>query len=101
MHHHLFHIIRLVREEYHTAVVTTASRKNTEEILSAFQVRGLFDHVLCAEDITSVKPEPEGFLKVMSHFGADAKHTVIIEDSDVGIEAASKTGASVLVINSF
>lgn len=39
-------MIRLCRTEYKTALVTTASRKNTEEILIHFQIENLFDLVL-------------------------------------------------------
>ena len=38
-----------------------------------------------------MKPNPEGYLKAISHFNATPEDTIIFEDSDVGIEAARKT----------
>lgn len=90
---HLISILRAVRGEYKTALVTTASRVNCYDILNHFQLAGLFDLVLTQEDITRSKPDPEGFLKAMAHFGVEAENTIIFEDSDVGLEAAKKSGA--------
>ena len=95
---HLFRIIRGIRDSYHLAIVTTASRKNTEDILRHFGYFDLFEYMITQEDITRVKPDPQGFLLAMEHFGIDAEHTVIFEDSDVGIEAAKRTGAAVFVV---
>lgn len=98
---HLLEMIRVMRQTYHTAVVTTASKKNTTDILSYFNCEYLFDLIITQEDITKVKPDPEGFLKAMEHFSCDRSHTVIFEDSDVGIRAAKATGASVIIVNQF
>ena len=92
----LFDGIRAQRDQMHTAIVTTASRKNTEEILDHFAVRELFELILTQENITKVKPDPQGFLMAMEYFGIPAERTVIYEDSDVGIEAARRSGALVL-----
>lgn len=98
---HLLAMIQAIRGTYHTAVVTTASRKNTTDILRYFCCEDLFDLIITHEDVTHVKPNPEGFLKAMNHFGMDAEHTIIFEDSDVGIQAAKTIGASLMVVEQF
>jgi len=98
---HLLRIIRGMRSCYHTAVVTTASRKNASEILEYFGCGGLFEYLVTQEDITRIKPDPEGFFLAMAYFGTDAGHTVIFEDSKAGIAAARATGASVFVVDQF
>lgn len=98
---HLFRILTSIKTEYFLAIVTTASKKNTQEILQYFKYEDLFDFIVSQEDIINAKPDPEGFLKVMDYFKIDAEHTIIFEDSDVGIEAAKKTGASVFIIGDF
>lgn len=89
----LVDIIRLMRGEYKTAVVTTASKENCWDILNQFEIAGLFDLVLTHDDITKSKPDPEGFLKAMEYFGAKPEDTIIFEDSTVGLEAAERSGA--------
>lgn len=89
----LVDIIRLMRAEYKAALVTTASRENCYDILYRFGLVDLFDLILTHDDITRSKPDPEGFLKAMSHFGAGPTETIIFEDSEVGLEAAKRSGA--------
>lgn len=83
------------------AVITTASKKNTYDILSQFELVDIFDLILTQEDIVNTKPNPEGYLRAMSFFSVDAAECVIFEDSDVGIEAAQKTGATVFVAKGY
>ena len=89
----LVDIIRLLRSEYKTALVTTASKANCEDILNRFDLLGLFDLILTHEDIKNSKPDPEGFLKAMQYFDVPPQNTIIFEDSEVGIEAAERSGA--------
>ena len=98
---HLFEMIKLLQKDYDKVVVTTASRKNTEEILAKYGRLGLFSGFITQEDTKKVKPDPEGFLLAMKQYGAAPKDTVIFEDSDVGIEAAYATGASVFRVMMF
>lgn len=95
---HLFEILKSMRKEYHTAIVTTASRQNVMDILRHFGYESLFEFMVTQEDIVKAKPDPQGFLMCMEHFGTDRDHTVIFEDSEVGIKAAKATGAAVFVV---
>ena len=89
----LVDIIRLMHKEYKTAVVTTASKENCYDILNQFGLVDLFDLILTHDDISKSKPDPEGFLKAMDYFDAKPTETIIFEDSEVGLEAAEKSGA--------
>ena len=91
---HLFALIDLMRREYQIALVTTASRKNTDDILGAFNVSDEFDYIFTQEDVKQPKPDPEGFLLAMKKTGANTNSTLIFEDSDTGIEAAQRSGAN-------
>lgn len=97
----LINMIKACRNEYKIALVTTASRDNTEDILNEFGIRYLFDLILTHEDISKSKPDPEGFLKAMDYFGAPPEESVIFEDSDVGIRAAEASGAAVFVVRGY
>lgn len=96
---HLFQIIEAIKDIYHIAVVTTASKQNTMDILKYFCYDDLFEYIVTQEDISRVKPDPQGFLIAMKYFGIKAEHTVIFEDSKVGIKAARATGATVFTVN--
>lgn len=89
----LVDIVRLMHAEYKTAVVTTASRENCFDILNQFDLEEFFDLILTHDDITKSKPDPEGFLKAMNYFNVKPEETIIFEDSEVGLEAAERSGA--------
>ena len=98
---HLFNIIEKIKGEYKIALVTTASKKNTDEILEYTNKTDLFDLILTSEDVKMPKPNPEGFFLAMSKYNVEPNDCIIFEDSSVGIEAARKTGASVFKVEIF
>lgn len=95
LNQHLVSIIRALRNIYKISLVTTASKENCEQLLEYFGIRNHFDYLVTREDVTESKPSPEGFIKVMKHFGAEAKDTVIFEDSEVGKMAALQATSNV------
>ena len=97
----LFTLIDSIKDNYYIALVTTASKKNTMEILDKFSKTKLFDLILTHNDINMPKPDPEGFNKAMKHFNIDSSNSIIFEDSKPGIEAAKKSGATVFVAVGF
>lgn len=97
----LVDLIKARGAECKAALVTTASKQNTYDILNEFGLVGIFDLILTHEDITKYKPNPEGFLKAMAKYNVEPEECVIFEDSSVGIEAAEKTGATVFVVKGF
>lgn len=91
----LFNLIRVMKSEYHIALVTTASEKNCYQILKCFDKVEEFDLILTHDDMQRYKPDPQGFQMAMEHFNADAENTVIFEDSPAGLEAALKVTPNV------
>lgn len=83
------------------ACVTTGSRRNATEILDHFHCRDWFELILTSEDVANNKPDPEGYLAAMAHFGIDAAHTMIFEDSAPGLAAARAAGAAVFAVDRF
>lgn len=97
----LIDIVKQCRPCYKIALVTTASKQNTYDILERFDLVGLFDLILTHDDVKKSKPDPEGYLKAMEYFGISADESVVFEDSDVGIQAAEKAGAQVYVVRGY
>lgn len=99
----LFDILAALRAtgEWHTALVTTGSSRNAEEILRAFNCYDLFDLVLTSADVSRNKPDPEGYLLAMSTLNVLPENTVIFEDSGTGLAAAMASGAKVFRVERF
>ena len=83
------------------ACVTTSSRRNVNEVLSHFGCVCWFALILTGEDVTKSKPDPEGYLKAMEHFGVTPAETMIFEDSALGLAAAKASGATVFKVEAF
>ena len=99
---HLFAIAEgLKRSGTKLCLVTTASEKNTLELLDFFQYTDIFDLLVTQETVHALKPAPDAYLYAIEYFQVDPADTVIFEDSDLGIEAAEKTGASVFRVEKF
>jgi len=64
-------------------------------VVGHLEQRGLISYFDCIEardDVSQVKPEPELYLKVLSHLGVRADQTFVIEDSPIGVTAAKRAG---------
>ncbi|MCU1394970.1 MAG: family phosphatase [Ilumatobacteraceae bacterium] len=63
--------------------------RRTLEVIGALD---WFDAVVGAEDTERHKPEPDVFLEAAHRLGLDPAGCVVFEDSDLGLEAASRAG---------
>ena len=81
-------------EQHHIkkAVATTTRRELTEQRLKKIGVYNRFDYVLCGDEVTKRKPDPEIYLSVLKKMNTDAKNALVLEDSVVGVEAAYRAG---------
>lgn len=87
------------KQAFKTALVTTASRKNVENLLAYFSVpRTLFDAIVTGERVQKGKPDPECYIIAMNALGVSPTESCVFEDSPVGIEAASSAGAFMVKI---
>lgn len=98
---HLFYFIHCIRSVYHIVLVTTASRKNTFEILSYFGKKDLFELIITGDDVQKKKPNPEGFHKAMTYFSCLPQDTVVFEDSLPGFQAAEQAGIQLFKVEGF
>ena len=55
---------------------------------------GAVDGILSGADVAHSKPAPDCFLEAMRREGCSPRETLIFEDSEIGLEAARRSGAS-------
>ena len=56
------------------------------------------DGILSGADVAHSKPAPDCFLEAMRREGCTPRETLIFEDSEIGLEAARRSGASYFVV---
>ena len=83
-------------ENFQIGLVTSSEKIITSELLKLSQLDEFFSYVLTRDDSLKVKPDAWPYLKAISHFNAQPELTLIFEDSLVGLESASGTGAHII-----
>jgi HAD superfamily hydrolase (TIGR01509 family) len=84
--------LRWAKPRFRMAMVTSGSRGTVSLALEKLGYTGLFDPLVCADDVTRSKPDPEGFLKVLQITGISADAALVFEDSEAGFSAAAAAG---------
>lgn len=75
------------------AVVTSSRRDSVNLVLNRLNLKDLFKVILTRDDISKLKPDPEGYLKAINHLGFSPDDCLIFEDSQSGVKAAKAAGA--------
>ncbi len=97
----LINLIKRIKFNTYVALVTTASKKNVYDILEHFNHVDLFDYIFTQEDVKEQKPDPTCYIVAMEHFKMKPEESFIYEDSEVGLQAAYKSGANVIKVGKF
>jgi HAD superfamily hydrolase (TIGR01509 family) len=83
---------------FYLALVTSSEKAVTEELLRLTGHHDFFHFVLTRDDTPHVKPDPWPYLKAKEVSQKEIHEIVIFEDSHVGLEAATKSGAYVVKV---
>jgi HAD superfamily hydrolase (TIGR01509 family) len=81
-----------------SALVTSSERSFMDAVLASTRLR--FDVLVCAEDVTVTKPDPEPYLLAAKLIGVSPGDCSALEDSPNGVAAAEAAGCRVFVVPS-
>ena len=96
---HVAHQILITRLKSHgikVGLVTNSIRKSSEFMLEYAGLFKFMDVVITNEDVTEGKPSPEGYVLAMKKLGVQPSETLVIEDGEYGVQAATTAGAKVI-----
>jgi HAD superfamily hydrolase (TIGR01509 family) len=80
------------------AIATSSSYVLVEACLKPLDLRKRFRFVLAAEDIENGKPHPEIYLTAASRLGVPPNEMMVLEDSQIGCQAAASAGAFTVAV---
>lgn len=83
------------------ALATNSRRVLAELALTSAGFDGLFQAVVCAEDVRAPKPAPDPYQAACARLGVDPTRSVAFEDSPVGVASAKAAGLWVVGCPSF
>jgi HAD superfamily hydrolase (TIGR01509 family) len=75
-----------------TAVASSSRSSWVIGHLERFGIHEHFDAILCREDVSRTKPDPELYQKALERLSVTAAETIAFEDSTNGIRAAKAAG---------
>ena len=79
-------------------IVSTGHIDNITNVMRHLNIINGVDGIISGDDVTLPKPNPECFLRAMEIEGVTPRETIIFEDSEIGLEAAERSGASYVKI---
>ena len=81
------------------AVVSGGNRESVTKSLTTLGLLDKFDTLVCSEDYTKPKPDPEPFLTAAARLKVEPADCLVFEDTDMGVQAATAAGmASVKIL---
>lgn len=81
-----------------TGIVTTKYHYRIDEILASNQISGLIDFVVGSDDVSVPKPDPEGLLKMIDHFGLKNHEVFYVGDSLVDAKTAMSANVDFIAV---
>ena len=88
-------------QDLYLALVTSSEKVITEKLLKMAGVYEIFNLILTRDDCPKHKPDPWPYLKAMEISKMSADECLIFEDSNVGLAAATASGAHVVKVEWF
>jgi HAD superfamily hydrolase (TIGR01509 family) len=89
---------RLQRQGYHLAVASSGDRVKLAFSVQALGLHNSFEAVVCGDDVTHSKPDPEIYLIAAQRLGVSPRLCVAIEDAPAGVEAAKRAGMRCIAV---
>ncbi len=87
-------IKRLYQAGLHLAIASSSSPAEIEDVVKSLGIKKYFDKLVSSSHVAHPKPAPDTFELALSKLGADAKDSIIIEDSSFGVAAAKAAGVA-------
>ena len=95
---HELALFNLKHRGYKLAVCSNSIRSTVELMMRRSSLDKYLDIVISNEDVVHGKPDPEIYIKAMTHFGLKPEECLIIEDNEHGIKAAKASKGHLLVV---
>lgn len=93
-------LARLTAGQCTLGIVSTKRRSTIEDTLRVHSLAPLFKTIIGYEDVTALKPHPEGIRKAMLALSADPQRSIYVGDSPIDVQAGRNAGIPVIAVAS-
>ncbi len=95
-------VVPLLRELHESgikqAIASSTPIENIKIIVTTLKINEYFEVIVTGEDVKHGKPHPEVFLKAKEKLEVAPSECLVIEDAEVGVEAAKRAGMKCLAV---
>jgi beta-phosphoglucomutase len=89
-------LFKHIKENGHQiAVITNSNKRSASFLLKQIGIFEYIDYFIANVDVKNNKPHSEPYIRAICRFGGELEDYIIFEDSEVGLQSARGTGASV------
>ena len=94
----ILEFLKALRDNHiRTAIVTSSDNEKLDSLWQAHpELKGYFDTIISADDITRSKPDPEGYLLAARRLGVKPEKAFVFEGSRAGLQAGRAGGMTVV-----
>jgi beta-phosphoglucomutase len=98
VHEHTRAAVRAAATRVPVAVVSGAAHAEVEPVLEAAGLLGLFTAIVCDDDVTAGKPDPQSYTQAVQLLGVDPEAAMAIEDTQAGVTSARAAGLRCIAV---
>lgn len=81
-----------------TAIATSSRNAHASAHLGTAGLLDMFDTIVTRDDVENPKPHPEPYLLAAGRLGIEPVHCLALEDSHMGVRAASAAGMQTIMV---
>lgn len=95
----LISLLNYLKENNYKTIVATSSHKDrVMKIFDKADLHKYFDDYICGDEVINGKPDPEIFLKACEKLNIDVSEAIVLEDSEMGIQASYSANIKVICV---
>ncbi|HIH42810.1 TPA: 3-phosphoshikimate 1-carboxyvinyltransferase [Candidatus Woesearchaeota archaeon] len=91
-------LIKSLSKEYRLCVASSAAYENVKLITKLLKVDKYLEFFISGDDVKDTKPSPEIYLKAAKKLKLNASECVVIEDANLGVQAAKSAGMKCIAV---
>jgi len=97
--HHQYALSKLKENGYRLTVASNSIRNTVDVMMNKACLDPYLDFALSNQDVENAKPNPEIYNKTIKNLGLTPEECLIVEDNEIGLQAAYASGAHVLKVD--
>ncbi|MBY8982931.1 MAG: HAD family hydrolase [Candidatus Lokiarchaeota archaeon] len=93
-------INNMYKKNLNLAILTNNQRSYAEEVLEKYNIKKYFKTIIGFNEVSKVKPNPEGILKIIKNWNLDPEEVIFIGDMTTDVQAGKSAEVTMICVAS-